>query len=40
MRVSTPDPDRQEEAGPEIPPGLWERVRADPVRAPEHIALA
>ena len=24
----------------EIPEGLWDRVRADPVRAPEHIALA
>jgi hypothetical protein len=24
----------------EIPGGLWDRVRADPARAPEHIALA
>jgi hypothetical protein len=24
----------------EVPPGLWERLRADPVRAPEYIALA
>jgi EcsC protein family len=24
----------------DIPAGLWERIRADPVRAPEHIALA
>jgi len=24
----------------EVPASLWERVRADPVRAPEHIALA
>ena len=24
----------------EVPPGLWERLQADPVRAPEHIALA
>ena len=24
----------------ELPPSLWERLRADPVRAPEHIALA
>ena len=24
----------------EVPSGLWERVRADPARAPEHIALA
>jgi hypothetical protein len=24
----------------ELPPGLWERLRLDPVRAPEHIALA
>ena len=29
------------EIGPEdVPQGLWDRVRADPVRAPEHIALA
>jgi hypothetical protein len=28
------------EPAPEVPPSLWERVRADPVRAPEHIALA
>jgi EcsC protein family len=25
---------------PEVPESLWERLRADPVRAPEHIALA
>jgi hypothetical protein len=25
---------------PELPPGLWERLRRDPTRAPEHIALA
>ncbi len=25
---------------PEVPKGLWDRIRADPVRAPEHIALA
>ena len=24
----------------EVPEGLWERIRADPVHAPEHIALA
>jgi hypothetical protein len=24
----------------ELPAGLWDRLRADPVRAPEHIALA
>jgi hypothetical protein len=23
-----------------VPEKLWERIRADPVRAPEHIALA
>ena len=23
-----------------LPPGLWERLRLDPIRAPEHIALA
>jgi EcsC family protein len=26
--------------GPEVPESLWARLRADPVRAPEHIALA
>ena len=31
-----------EEAGfaRQLPPGLWDRLRLDPVRAPEHIALA
>jgi hypothetical protein len=24
----------------ELPPGLWDRLRLDPVRAPEHISLA
>jgi hypothetical protein len=24
----------------ELPPGLWDRLRLDPVRAPEHMALA
>jgi hypothetical protein len=24
----------------ELPPGLWDRLRRDPVRSPEHIALA
>jgi hypothetical protein len=24
----------------ELPPGVWDRLRLDPVRAPEHIALA
>jgi hypothetical protein len=24
----------------ELPPGLWDRLRLDPIRAPEHIALA
>ena len=24
----------------DVPPGLWERLRKDPIRAPEHIALA
>ena len=24
----------------ELPDGLWERIRTDPIRAPEHIALA
>jgi hypothetical protein len=35
MRVSDP-----EEPGAQVPGRLWERIRADPVRAPEHIALA
>jgi hypothetical protein len=25
---------------PEVPEGLWDRLRADPLRAPEHVALA
>jgi hypothetical protein len=32
--TETPDP------RPGVPHSLWERIRADPVRAPEHIALA
>jgi hypothetical protein len=32
VRVTAPAPD--------VPPGLWERLRRDPARAPEHIALA
>jgi hypothetical protein len=36
VRVS----DADEDPGAAVPPGLWERVRADPARAPEHIALA
>ncbi len=28
------------EERPDVPDNLWERIRADPVRAPEHIALA
>jgi len=35
MRVSEP-----EEPRAEVPGSLWERIRADPARAPEHIALA
>jgi hypothetical protein len=31
------EPDAQER---ELPPGLWDRLRADPLRAPEYIALA
>ena len=34
MRVSDDDPRG------EVPGSLWERLRADPVRAPEHVALA
>jgi hypothetical protein len=30
----------EETSARELPPGLWERLRLDPVRAPEHIALA
>jgi hypothetical protein len=31
----------EEETAPrQLPPGLWDRLRADPARAPEHIALA
>ena len=26
--------------GPQVPDSLWARLRADPVRAPEHVALA
>jgi hypothetical protein len=29
-----------ESDAPRLPDGLWERLRADPTRAPEHIALA
>src|SRR5687768_16537758 len=35
IRVTTPP-----QIGPGVPDSLWERLRADPVRAPEHIALA
>jgi hypothetical protein len=34
---SAPD---HEASAPELPPGLWDRLRLDPVHAPEHIALA
>ena len=34
------DQDGLDEGAREVPGSLWERVRADPVRAPEHIALA
>ena len=30
----------EETSARELPPGLWDRLRLDPVRAPEHIALA
>jgi hypothetical protein len=33
-RVTTPP------TGPEVPDSLWARLRADPIRAPEHVALA
>jgi hypothetical protein len=32
-------PEHDEDA-PRVPPGLFERLRSDPLRAPEHIALA
>ena len=32
--------DDEPSAARELPPGLWERLRLDPARAPEHIALA
>src|SRR5215218_1884215 len=35
MRMSEP-----EEPRADVPGSLWERIRADPARAPEHIALA
>lgn len=28
------------ETGPRVPESLWDRLRADPIRAPEHVALA
>jgi hypothetical protein len=28
------------QTGPTVPESLWERLRADPMRAPEHVALA
>lgn len=30
----------ERDRGPGVPDSLWERLRADPVRAPEHVALA
>jgi hypothetical protein len=32
--------DEQAAFARQLPPGLWDRLRLDPVRAPEHIALA
>ena len=32
--------EREDERQRELPPSLWERLRSDPVRAPEYIALA
>ena len=34
------DTEAGDAGAPEVPGSLWERVRADPVRAPEHVALA
>ena len=35
-----PEPTPDDARARELPPGLWERLRADPMRAPEHLALA
>jgi hypothetical protein len=42
VRHRCPRVDCEEVTDPaqEVPEGLWSRLRADPVRAPEHIALA
>jgi hypothetical protein len=32
--------DREDQRQRELPPSLWDRLRTDPVRAPEYIALA
>ena len=32
--------EREDARQRELPPSLWERLRADPLRAPEHVALA
>ena len=32
--------EREDRRQRELPPSLWERLRADPVRAPEYVALA
>jgi EcsC protein family len=37
---SLPDQLRDAEEARQLPPGLWERLKADPIRAPEHLALA
>jgi hypothetical protein len=38
--VSAAEADDHAHLAPGLPPGLWDRLRLDPVRAPEHIALA
>lgn len=39
--MATPEPDAlEDDSARALPPGLWERLREDPSRAPEHLALA
>lgn len=40
MSSSLPEPFDADARSEPVPPGLWERLRSDPARAPEHIALA
>jgi EcsC protein family len=38
--TSLPERVHDAEEARRLPPGLWDRLKADPVRAPEHLALA